>query len=143
MDPVTMTALASIFGTAAGGKQLGGVAPPFQAGAMGMDQDEDILAKIRRMSQPTPVMGVNNFPFGMNDSEPAAGPNPEPVGPPDELGKKPIWGRLGGIFGNLDSNLASPSKQLGIGLLGELSPYGALAGLAAAGLLGPNKVFGK
>lgn len=143
MDPMTQ-ALMALGPSLIGSKQLGGIAPPFQAGAMGMGQDEDILAKIRRMSQPTPVMGVNNFPFGMSDSAPAAGPNPEPVGPPDELGKKPIWGRLGGIFGNLDSNLASPSKQLGIGLLGELGgPYGALAGLAAAGLLGPNKVLGR
>jgi hypothetical protein len=50
---------------------------------------------------------------------------------------------FGQFFGNLDGNLQSPSKQLGLGLLGQVNPYLPYAGLLAMGLLGPNKFGSK
>lgn len=41
-----------------------------------------------------------------------------------------------GFFDRLDNNLQSPSKQIGLGLLGRQDPRLAMAGLIAMGLLG-------
>lgn len=41
-----------------------------------------------------------------------------------------------GFFDKLDNNLQSPSKQIGLGLLGQQDPNLALAGIIAMGLLG-------
>lgn len=43
-----------------------------------------------------------------------------------------------GFFDKLDTNLQSPSKQIGLGLLGQQDPRLAVAGLIAMGLLGGN-----
>ncbi len=45
------------------------------------------------------------------------------------------------FFGNLDQNLESPSKLLGLGLLSRADPRLAQAGLVAGGLFGQNKLF--
>jgi hypothetical protein len=48
---------------------------------------------------------------------------------------------FGAFFGNLDQNLQSPSKLLGLSLLSQIDPRLAQGGLAAGGLFGQNKVF--
>ena len=52
-------------------------------------------------------------------------------------------GGFGGFFGNLDENLQSESKVIGMGLLNRLDPRLGAAGLLAGGLFGKNKVFGQ
>jgi hypothetical protein len=52
-----------------------------------------------------------------------------------------IGDRVGGFFGNLDNTLNSPSKILGLGLLGRLDPSLSILGLLGGGLFGKNKVF--
>jgi len=157
-----IAALASIAGSLGGGKQLGGIAPPPNLGAglgaMGPGGDiEEILARLARQ---------NNFGAGMGQplesavTPPASallGPSqaPDPlmgaggVGPaqiqpqPQEQGGLlgGLGDKFGGFFGNLDENLQSPSKIIGLGLLNRLDPRLGLAGLLGGGLLGKNKVF--
>jgi hypothetical protein len=50
---------------------------------------------------------------------------------------------LQSFLGNLDSNLQRPSMGLGLGLLGQASPYLPYAGLLAMGLLDPKKLGGQ
>jgi len=50
-------------------------------------------------------------------------------------------GVFGKFFGNLDQNLESPSKLLGLGLLSSIDPRLAQAGLLAGGIFGKNKLF--
>jgi len=45
------------------------------------------------------------------------------------------------FFGNLDQNLQSPSKVIGLGLLNQLDPRLAGLGLFGGGLFGKNKLF--
>jgi hypothetical protein len=47
------------------------------------------------------------------------------------------------FLGNLDNNLQRPSMGLGLGLLGQASPYLPYAGLLAMGLLDPKTLGGQ
>ena len=49
--------------------------------------------------------------------------------------------KVGGFFGNLDENLQSPSKVIGMGLLNQIDPRLGAGGLLAGGLFGKNKLF--
>ena len=69
-----------------------------------------------------------------------------PEGSPEQVGPQNIpsgdgLGKIGGFFGNLDQNLQSPSKLLGLSLLSQIDPRLAQAGLFAGGLFGKNKLF--
>ncbi len=73
-------------------------------------------------------------PLGPAEGTPEfVGPSATPSGASDELG---IFGKF---FGNLDQNLESPAKLLGLGLLSQIDPRLAQAGLFAGGLFGNNK----
>jgi len=155
-------ALASIAGSLGGGKQLGGIAPPFQPGG-GVQGNflEDLVKQLGLPSASALSMlaGQNNFqPLEAAVTPPASallGPSqaPDPlmgaggVGPaqvqPQEQGGLlgGLGDKFGGFFGNLDENLQSPSKIIGLGLLNRLDPRLGLAGLLGGGLLGKNKVF--
>ena len=68
----------------------------------------------------------------------------EQMGPPEELaGSAGPQGAFGKFFGNMDQNLQSPSKVIGMGLLGQMNPALGYGGLLASGLFGENKLFGK
>lgn len=60
---------------------------------------------------------------------------PEPMRPPEELANEQT-SPFSEFFGNLDQNLQSPSKVLGMGLLGQIDPRLGYGALAAMGLLG-------
>jgi len=66
------------------------------------------------------------------------------VGPSNtgDLGTGDQMSIFGKFFGNLDQNLQSPSKLLGLSLLSNIDPRLAQAGLFAGGLFGQNKLFG-
>jgi len=66
------------------------------------------------------------------------------VGPSNtgDLGTGDQLGPFAKFFGNLDQNLQSPSKLLGLSLLSNIDPRLAQAGLFAGGLFGQNKLFG-
>ena len=163
MGPATMMAIASLGGKMiGGGGQFGSIAPPFQAGLSPgllnpMSYEQPALFRDNGL----PTSGLDLF-----NSLQQASPEPAPIATPTEIplgGVNPVDDALkqssladidNGIaendpqnpfsqfFGNLDSNLQSPSKQLGLGLLGQLNPNLPYAGLLAMGLLGKNKIFG-
>jgi len=118
-----------------GEKQLGGPAPsPGGVGGAG-----GLLGG-------SPGALANLSQFGMSNSgtieEAVTPPASEQVGPPESragTGDQP--GLLGKFFNNLDQTFSSPSKQLGLGLLGNVDPKLGIAGLLASGLFG-NKLFG-
>ena len=111
-----------------GSKQVAPAAPAYQPGPTpGVGNDTENLF----MDTP-PAPTVGDLTQGLPDWF-VQGSTPKPDTTADE--QNPIEA----IFGNLDSNLQSPSKQLGLGLLGQINPNLPYAGLLAMGLLGPNK----
>ena len=144
-------AVASILKTLLGQKQLGAPAPAFQpgemlgqAGGLGNIQDEllkpqGLLSLLQSLNQgpEAPISeAVESLP-----AEQAGPPSPQ-FGPPDELfesgpdKKAGIKGFLSQFGKGIDETLSSRSKQLGIGLLGQIDPRLSLAGLLAGGLFG-------
>lgn len=119
-----------------------------------------------QQEQPRPAPAFNSAQFG--GSRPQFSPNGLPdqspatrfmspggsiedlIGKPKEQGQelasqvraedKPSG--FGAFFGNLDKNLQSPSKQIGLALLSQIDPRLAQAGLLAGGFFGENNVFG-
>lgn len=67
--------------------------------------------------------------------------NPVDPGVLDSLQQPGNETGFGGFFGNLDQNMQSPSKMLGLGLLSQIDPRLASGGLLAGGLFGKNKLF--
>ena len=152
---------------AIGGKQLGDAAPAFGGGAgsgvdaLGLNEEvsqlgnigglfgnssiESLIGKPEERGQELPQAPVTPQaqdvagppqapPFGPAEGTPEfVGPSATPSGVSDDLG---IFGKF---FGNLDQNLESPSKLLGLGLLSQIDPRLAQAGLFAGGLFGNNK----
>lgn len=59
----------------------------------------------------------------------------------ESLQETPEKSGFGAFFGNLDQNLQSPSKQIGLSLLSQIDPRLAQLGLLGGGLFGQNKVF--
>jgi len=162
-------AAASILQTIFGQKQLGAAAPAFQPGqanfnALGIGQNDnfsDILQTILAQS-PVNLESLIGRPEERGQelaaqvrAEPAQG-TPGFVGPPN-VPAGPVEGTEGFVgpanvpsggqgpfasfFGNLDQNLQSPSKLLGLSLLSQIDPRLAQGGLFAGGLFGPNKLF--
>lgn len=101
-----------------------------------------------RLGSTNEIPSVNNSVSNFFGSE---GSIEDLIGSPKEQGQelasqvraddKPTG--LGAFFGNLDQNLQSPSKQIGLGLLSQIDPRLAQAGLLAGGFFGENKVFGQ
>lgn len=155
-------AAASLFASLIGTKQLGQAAPAFGQGGMGMPVSSSSLLS----DAPTGFGGFSPQPSGLLGSPPieeaittpasveggATQSKPgfgggfttqqnEPVGPPEGLAGAPSPTGLNGFFGNLDQNMQSPSKMLGLGILSQIDPRLAQAGLFAGGMFGQNKVF--
>ena len=135
-------ATASILQTLFGQKQLGAPAPQFQPGESGgLDLGgPDLASLLTNLGQqdqggvtnalqalPTPPQ-VTELPSVFNTDEQNSALTPE-TSP----------GFLGDFFGKLDSNLQSPSKVLGLGLLNRLDPKLGLLGLLSAGIFGGNQ----
>lgn len=96
------------------------IAPSPEVGPVDTTADEiggnaDILARAGQLGGDPSILG------GLQDRE------KEQLGP------------FGKFFGNLDQNLQSPSKIIGMGLLGRIHPALGYGSLVAGGLLGPNK----
>ena len=141
---------------AAGQKQLGGIAPQSQPGeSLGVGSTGgglfDTLKAIQSFAPEqqdlTDLVGTQGQEL---PSQPRPGDFvgstiiPEEVGVPESRagsGQQQL-GPFGSFFGNLDQNLQSPSKVLGLGLLNQLDPRLAGLGLFAGGLFGQNKLFG-
>lgn len=148
VDPATMAALASLFGTAmGGGKQLGGMAHPFQPGggmggvAGGLFQDP--ISQMAAMTNPSGLNLLNSLsqPQAAGTTATEVGLPAEPPGPPIspsqreaalESSKPP--GFFDSFFGSIDQNLQSPAKLLGIGLLNQMGYPLGTAGLLGKGL---------
>lgn len=121
-----------------GQNQLGPAAPAFQPGQMGL---------LGGIQQPNPIQDILGQIGGIDALQKD---NPQlfniPAPTPPEVEKEPlisgpekkegIKGFLSQFGKGIDSTLNSPSKQLGIGLLGQIDPRLGLAGLAAGGLFG-------
>jgi len=138
------------------GKELGGQAPAPQPGqSLGVGGGLfDTLQAIQQFAPQQQDLAGLIGPLGPQGEELPPQTRPEDfVGPPilgqgspDEVGP-PIerqgqqQGPFGSFFGNLDQNLQSPSKVLGLGLLNQLDPRLAGLGLFAGGLFGQNKLF--
>ena len=122
----------SFLGTAAmlapsvlGTKQMGAPAPAFQPGQMGMNTMRDPMGV---MQSQTP-QGLLTPP----DFAPLMGETP----PVDTTGDEEEGG-FDKFFSNLDSTLNSPSKALGLGLLGRINPALGVGGLLMSGFGGPQ-----
>ena len=106
-------------------------------------QGQELASQVRAQDAPQGSPEFMGPPQGFTG--PAEG-SPGFVGPPQGFvdpnlpGEKPT-GPFGSFFGNLDQNLQSPSKVLGLGLLNQLDPRLAGLGLFAGGLFGQNKLF--
>ncbi len=92
--------------------------------------------------------GARQFAAGPQDTttdeQSPAAPLPGPPAAENDPIARPrgLGGLLGGAFENLDENLQSPSKVLGLGLLSQIDPRLAQGGLLAAALFGKNRLFG-
>lgn len=143
--PGEAEAAAAILKTLFGDKQLGQVAPSFQPGMTSQTgvggtlqsellKPQGLLSLLQNLNQ-----GPESPVTEALESVPTQTP---PVGPPDELfesgpdKKAGIKGFLSQFGKGIDETLSSPSKQLGIGLLGQIDPRLSLAGLLAGGLFG-------
>lgn len=76
-------------------------------------------------------MGLFAPKIGEMIGKPQMGP---PAPPPPNF-----MGRLGQFADNIDHTFQSPSKQLGLGLLGQIHPGLALGGLLGAGIFGGRR----
>ena len=130
MDPMTAMMMASIGQKAMGGKQLGGMAPaPMLGGGPGVGVDSiSQLARENNFGQGGIIGGLPQAMQNLPQSADQKVNEKKPV--TDETSGQ---SGFGGFLGNIDSTLSSPSKTLGIGLLGRMHPNLALAGLLASG----------
>ena len=85
-----------------------------------------------------PPLGSEGLPRFKAASSAQIGGVDAAITPPasEQLGEKAPDNPFIGFFDKLDTNLQSPSKQIGLGLLGQQDPRLAVAGLIAMGLLG-------
>ena len=136
-------AAAAILKTLFGEKQLGQAAPAFQPGmtsqtGLGGTLQSELLKPQGLLSL---LQSLNQGPEAPISEAVESLPT-EQFGPPDELfesgpdKKAGIKGFLSQFGKGIDETLSSPSKQLGIGLLGQIDPRLSLAGLLAGGLFG-------
>ena len=151
---------------AGSGKQSGAPAPAFQPGAMGFmpggllspdtGQPNDFLQNLMNQAKPVPTTIeelLAQQPQGQQElaaqvpAQDQMGPPGPVVGPPiseqqrQDVAPQGFGGKVEGFFGNLDQNLQSPSKVIGMGLLNQIDPRLAAGGLLAGGLFGKNKLF--
>ena len=162
LDPATGDLLSGLFSSIIGQNQLGAPAPAFNAGQsnfdalqLGNQQDFSGILQAIQQNQPQSIEGLIGSPqeqgqalapqVGAQDQGPLgttqAFENPTDQGVLESLQQPQEKSGFGAFFGNLDQNLQSPSKLLGLSLLSQIDPRLAQGGLAASGLFGQNKVF--
>ena len=123
-DPATMAALASLGGQLIGGKQIGAPAPAPQLGGgplLGRNPLE-----VMQQQTPPDLLTPPSMAGMLGEAPPADTTSDEQVGGFDKF------------FNNLDSTLNSPSKALGLGLLGRVNPALGVGGLLMSGFGGPQ-----
>lgn len=108
-------------------------------GLIGSSQGQELAPQVTAQDQP-----VTSMPSVFNTD--AQNTSLAPEGSPEQVGPQNVpsgdgLGKIGGFFGNLDQNMESPSKLLGLALLSQIDPRLAQAGLVAGGLFGKNKLF--
>jgi len=161
MDPATMAMMAQVASSLFGSKQLGGVAPAFNAGQSGGvaggapagDQGMGLLGAAG-IQTPDPLQGalsaLGQTQGGQQSPAPQEPPKPSafdsgafgmtqdfqnPIQGGNPLAQQPEKQTgLGGFLGGIDKGLQSPSQLLGLGLLSRLG--GNNSALPIAGLLG-------
>ena len=154
--PLNFGSLPSSGGPSPGG--MGGFPPPDQWGQMlkmlGLIQGEQQIAP----PAPAPNTGlfgnqpnlseIDNIPLP-NTPVPTTQADPVPeffrkgsTPPVDTTADEMSFGdRFSNFFGNLDQHMESPSKIIGLGLLGQIDPRLANLALVAGGLFGNKKVI--
>ena len=97
------------------------------------------LAQSASQSDPALAMPMEGPPQPYIDANQYGKPG-GPSGPPQtETPQSGFGDKLGGFFGNIDNTLQSPSKTIGLGLLGNIDPRLGYAGLLASGFFGGKK----
>lgn len=109
------------------------------------EQGKELFPQVRANEPVTSLPSVFNTDAQNTDLAPQGtegfvGPSNIVAG--DETLSDEQLGPFAKFFGNLDQNLQSPSKLLGLSLLSNIDPRLAQAGLFAGGLFGENKLFG-
>lgn len=99
------------------------------------ERGQELAPQVRANEQVTELPSVfntqaQNTTAAPEGTEGFVGPSATPA---DEQG---VFSKF---FGNLDQNLQSPSKLLGLSLLSQIDPRLAQGGLVAGGLFGQNK----
>ena len=98
------------------------------------------LAQSASQSDPPLAMPMEGPPEGPPQPYGEYGKPGGPSGPPQtETPQSGFGDKLGGFFGNIDNTLQSPSKTIGLGLLGNIDPRLGYAGLLASGFFGGQK----
>ena len=134
LDPVTGGLLSSLGSSVIGGKQLGGIAPAFSGGASNFDalklgDNENIFDMLQAIQRFAPQDGSIESLIGSPQSQgqelaPQVTAQDQPVtsmpsvfnteGQNAAMQPQEGPGKVEGFFGNLDQNLQSPSKVLGV-----------------------------
>ena len=150
-DPATGALVAAAAPAIIGGKELGGQAPspggiggssPGGIGGSGGLLGGDLSGILPLLPSLLLNQGSGGVQGALEESGVASTGPREEVGPPESrAGAGEQAGLLGKFFNNLDTTFSSPSKQLGLGLLGNINPALGGAGLLASGLFG-KKLFG-
>jgi hypothetical protein len=134
MDPMTMMAIASTATKMLGGGE-GGFGQPLPSPQLGGPRLPEFGGG-PKTSLPAMTQLQRTLPeYFVKGSTPQA--------EPQENFLQSFENFLQSFLGNLDSNLQRPSMGLGLGLLGQASPYLPYAGLLAMGLLDPKKLGGQ
>lgn len=131
MDPMTAMMMGSFGSQLIGGKQLGAPAPaPNFGGGLDFSKQLAELAQQNNFGHGGMIGGLPQAMQNLPESPKVNDKKPSPV-----VEETPEQSGFGGFLGNIDSTLSSPSKTLGIGLLGRMHPNLALAGLLASGFM--------
>lgn len=88
---------------------------------------------------PFPMHLLSQIPGLTGQIGPQAPPQMGPPMPQRQGIGAALGGKIGQFTDNLDQTFQSPSKQLGLGLLGQLHPGLALGGLLAGGIFGGRR----
>ena len=125
--------LLQLFGVMGGEPEMAPPAPAPNQGLFGNKPNLSEIDNIPLPNNPVPTTEADPVPeFFRKGSTP----------PVDTTNDEMTFGdRANNFFGNLDQHMESPSKILGLGLLGQIDPRLARLALIGGGLFGNNKVM--
>ena len=129
------------------GERKVGAAPPARPPVQGVPrmQGPDPLAAYRQQEQRAKQQpGLLDRAIGAYGQSQGGGPQIPTTSQPESIrgGESMTMGdRFNGFMGNVDANMQSPSKALGLGLGARIHPGIGLLGMGLAGMRGPNRVY--